>query len=153
MINVEGGNIEAGADINFANIGDTYKHIDNLVASMVGLETSSPPTLKITSIPMYGGREGIELIKALISKNINAIDDNGYTPLILASAYGYTELVKELIATGANINAKSYEGISALEVASHRKHRWVKKMLRDAGATGVFIGIKQQCLTRVSIDL
>lgn len=61
----------------------------------------------------YNGDRVIEIIKALVAEDINAsmpdreyqydFDYGGYTPLLYASQSGYTEIVKSLIAEGADI--------------------------------------------------
>lgn len=54
-----------------------------------------------------GGTRVIELIKTLLSNDINAADGDGCTSLIYASQYRYTEIVNELIAEGANLEIKT----------------------------------------------
>ena len=67
--------------------------------------------------------------------NINIKDPKeGSTPLMYASLKGNTELVKFLIANGANINAKSRKGSTALIIASVQKHKEVIKLLLRYGA-------------------
>lgn len=95
-------------------------------------------TLRLeATIAMYEGKEGIEGIKKLIARGINEIDDDGYTPLMYASQYGYTELVKDLIFVGAQVNTESYDGNTALTIATLKEHKWVIKALIDGGATAI----------------
>ena len=42
----------------------------------------------------------------------------GYTPLIISSAYGDKEIVKLLLENSADVNAKTDDGINALIEAS-----------------------------------
>jgi len=89
------------------------------------------------TIAMYEGKEGMEGIKNLIARGVNSIDDDGYTPLMYASQYGYTELVKDLIFMGAQVNAESYDGNTALTIATLKEHKWVIEALIDGGATAI----------------
>lgn len=61
-------------------------------------------------------------------------DHDGWTPLILASKFGYSAIVKRLISLpGVEVNARNEEGRNALELAMEGGHEDVVKMLRDAG--------------------
>ena len=57
-----------------------------------------------------------DIAQFLIDKraNINAKDNNGWTSLMKASAYGHIEIVQFLIDNGANINAKDNDGCTSL---------------------------------------
>ena len=50
-----------------------------------------------------------EQVKKLIKAgaDVNARDENGYTPLLFAAFWGYTEIVEKLIKAGADVNGKS----------------------------------------------
>lgn len=41
----------------------------------------------------------------------------GFTPLLLATHYGYTDVMRRLLASGADVNAQTAYGWTALEVA------------------------------------
>jgi uncharacterized protein len=49
--------------------------------------------------------------------DLNAANEDGMTPLLIAAINGHAEIVKSLIARGTNINAASYDGITPVEVA------------------------------------
>ena len=59
---------------------------------------------------------------------------SGYTDLILASELGLVAVVKHLLLTGIDINAKDSEGASALNRAVGNKDHEVVKLLLDNGA-------------------
>jgi ankyrin repeat protein len=48
---------------------------------------------------------------------VNAKSDDGWTPLHLAAARGHKEIVEQLIAKGADVNAKTINGITPLDYA------------------------------------
>lgn len=54
------------------------------------------------------------LLRFLPEINVNYQDENGNTPLHLATTNGHKKLVEELINHGANVNAKNLDGETAL---------------------------------------
>ena len=60
--------------------------------------------------------------------NVNAMNNNGNTALMLASSSGYADIVSLLIEAGADINIKAKDGHRALDFAPNGQ---IKKMLHD----------------------
>ena len=56
----------------------------------------------------------------------------GWTALMVAARYGHLEVVKVLLAKGADVNAKDNAGNTALMVAAKYGHPEVVKILKDA---------------------
>jgi len=83
----------------------------------------------------------VATVEYLLSRgaNIESEDPYGNTPLLIASSYGRLDMVRFLIAAGANINA-SRESIpeigrvTALYMAEEYGHRDIAEILRAAGA-------------------
>ncbi|MBI4699077.1 MAG: ankyrin repeat domain-containing protein [Nitrospirae bacterium] len=74
-----------------------------------------------------------DLIDAGADVNITA--DNGATPLFRASYNGYTEIVKLLLAAGAEVNAvRKDNGATPLLFATQQGHAEVVKLLLEANA-------------------
>ncbi len=67
--------------------------------------------------------------------DVNWRDWKGMTFLMNMALRGQTELVKALIAKGANVNLQSNEGKTAADYAQENKHSDVVELLRAAGAT------------------
>lgn len=84
----------------------------------------------------------IEKVKAAIKAgvNVNAVEMRDWqnmksTPLIIATEKGYEEIVKALIAAGADVNAKNEYGRTALFQAACKKDRGkIAYLLVKAGA-------------------
>lgn len=84
----------------------------------------------------------IEKVKAAIKAgvNVNAVEMRDWqnmksTPLIIATEKGYEEIVKALIAAGADVNAKNEYGRTALLQAACKKDRGkIAYLLVKAGA-------------------
>jgi len=76
------------------------------------------------------------IIGAYTSTTINYADVIGRTSLYLACMYGKSsfEVVKRLLANGANPNSVSMEGWTPLLAACSRSHLHVIRLLIDAGA-------------------
>lgn len=65
---------------------------------------------------------------------LEARDENGNTPLILAAATGQDDLVSVLLAQGANPNAQNHEGETAAIHAVAGRHSDIVRLLRACGA-------------------
>lgn len=63
---------------------------------------------------------------------INARDDDGQTPLFLATTYGNTKIVRRLLLKGANRRIKSKKGELPIEVARDNEYSNITKMLNDS---------------------
>ena len=76
------------------------------------------------------------LVKA--GANVEAKDNNGWTPLIIASAKGHLDTVTYLVKEcGANVEAKGYyDGNTALALAKKKGKSDVEQYLRSKGARG-----------------
>ena len=66
--------------------------------------------------------------------NPNAVEEGGWTALIVAAQEGHAEIVKMLLAAGANPNAARDNGVTALIWAGQKGYPEVAKSLLAAGA-------------------
>jgi ankyrin repeat protein len=66
--------------------------------------------------------------------DINVQDEDGWTPLYLASTRGTLEAVRLLLKHGADVEVKNNNGKTALQEAAARGHDDVVKLLREHGA-------------------
>lgn len=69
-------------------------------------------------------------------------DRRDWTPLIFASSYGRTDIVKRLIENGANVETVGSEGWTPLMYASHNGYLDNVKLLIEAGANVEAAAIK-----------
>jgi ankyrin repeat protein len=65
--------------------------------------------------------------------DVNAKDDNGWTPLHAAAREGHKEIVELLIANGADVNAKDEDDRTALDWAIKHKQTETADLLRKHG--------------------
>lgn len=66
--------------------------------------------------------------------DVNWKNDEGKTPLMLATLYGKIEIVRLLIKAGANVNAKNKDGSTALKWTVSNNYNEIAKLLIAAGA-------------------
>ena len=59
---------------------------------------------------------------------------HGRTPLYWASSQGHLEVVRALLAAGADVNRSDNYGFTPLSVALAFNHTQIADLLRDAGA-------------------
>ena len=62
---------------------------------------------------------------------IDPVDENGQTPLHLATAYGNTKIVKKLLRAGADRKIVNNKGEIALKIAQDNEFRNIEKLLND----------------------
>lgn len=76
------------------------------------------------------------LIQAILDSgaSLEARDQNGCTPLLVAAAYDDVAATVVLLKAGANVNAKDDHGESPLDYASFFGHPAITKLLLSAGA-------------------
>ena len=88
------------------------------------------------------GKGGIHTCQKLGSKvgvicagaDVNAKDEEDWTPLHTASVNGHLELARVLISAGADVNAKNEDNWTPLHVASFNGHPELARYLISAGA-------------------
>lgn len=89
-----------------------------------------------TGLHIVTARRDLTWVQFLIAKgaNVNARDNRGVTPLVLASEMGFIEGVDELIRSGARIDEANNTGETPLISAVHRKDLALVRLLIKAGA-------------------
>ena len=78
----------------------------------------------------------LEAVNSLLSNNVNINnkDDDGYSPIILASKYGNLEIVELLLSKGANINDNNKYLYDSICMASLNGNINLFKLLLSKGA-------------------
>lgn len=95
-----------------------------------------------TALHAVANRGHFHIVKILVEKgaNVNARDINGCTPLWLSCMEGYADIVRYLIANGADVDlsngyeSRGYTGSTPLMTASKFGRTDVVRILLDSGA-------------------
>ena len=79
---------------------------------------------------------GVEVIRSLVERgaDVAAQDNNGLTPLHLASSWGHMDLACLLVERGADVTAQSKHGLTPLHLALKRGYVEVARFLVERGA-------------------
>ena len=84
-----------------------------------------------------GAKEQLRVIAFLVEEcgaNVNYRNDEGITPLAAAVREGYRDIVKYLLAKGADPNLNAPDWAKPLSLAEHRGHAGVARLLRQPTA-------------------
>lgn len=131
-----------------AQFSDSYKFLEAVrkkEGDKVTEALNEPGTQIVNTKDYTTGQTGLHIVVArrdlvwvqfLIAKgaNVNARDNRGVTPLVLACEMGFLEGVDELIKSGARIDEANNTGETPLISAVHRKDLAMVRMLIKAGA-------------------
>ena len=139
--------IVAGADVNFEDPvhqrSVLYAAVDGgrdrLVKDLVigGADLNAQGDMlgrNLLHVAASGGHDGIVSTLLVRGADKEAIDDDGNTPLMTASAVGSLCVVKTLLAAGADFTARDEAGFSALELAAQEGRVPVLQAILDHGA-------------------
>jgi len=95
--------------------------------------TAKAPDISINQAIFDGNIEAVKQHLAA-GTDVNAKDDNGWTPLHFAVYYGHKEIVELLITKGAEVNAKDNNGWTPLHLAAENGRKQVAELLIANGA-------------------
>lgn len=90
---------------------------------------------RLRSVPKADVATCLKLIED--GANVHAVDQHGYTPLLVAAAVGFDDflpIIDALIAKGADVNHASPEGTTVLMSAALGKNEKIVQRLIAAGA-------------------
>ena len=132
-----------------AQFSDSYKFLEAIrkkEGEKVTEALNEPGTQIVNTKDYTTGQTGLHIVVArrdlvwvqfLIAKgaNVNARDNRGVTPLVLACEMGFLEGVDELIKSGARVDEANNTGETPLISAVHRKDLALVRMLIKAGAS------------------
>lgn len=78
-------------------------------------------------------KKDIRMVKTLLSAgaNVNVQDRGGFTPLMIASMYGYKNVVVLLLKSGAKLRPRSRSGHTAMDFAIKNRRKKVIFILKN----------------------
>ena len=84
----------------------------------------------IISRELIQAAKDIRLLQCLLPRiNIDAVNNYGYTLLILASANGNAQIAKYLLNQGADVRAQTNQGTNSFILAAEKGHLEIVKAL------------------------
>ena len=95
---------------------------------------TSPETESFFRAARAGNADTVRSLLASPRVNVNAVDENGNTPLIEAARFGHNEVVTALLLAKADVTHKNKDGKTALMLASEGGHDETVLALTQAGA-------------------
>jgi ankyrin repeat protein len=102
------------------------------------LPKTSPITCRIINLKPITSLswERVDIIRCLVERGADAAaqDNNGLTPLHLASSWGHMELACLLVEHGADVTAQSKHGLTPLHLALKHEYVEVARFLVEHGA-------------------
>ena len=97
-------------------------------------QARSPETDALFHAAAAGDADTVRELVASPNVDINALDEDGNTPLMQAAREGHDQVVEALIIAKANINARNRQGKTALALAADGGHDETVRVLVQAGA-------------------
>jgi len=126
----KGADIEAAAKDGWRPLHSAAKYghfhfVKELLAAGANLHGETNEGLTPLGLACRETDSDLEIISFLISKeaDVEAANGDGWRPLHFASKFGQPECVRLLLEAGANVNAITNEGFTAIEIAIQNK-RW-----------------------------
>jgi ankyrin repeat protein len=123
--------IDQGFTTDEAKLKQEYQMAQKSAAAVLAAEAPTEENLFAASRE-GNARRVQDFINAKV--NVNAVNKNGYTPLMLASEAGKVEVVSSLINAKANVNAKDADGNTSLMLASNGGYGEIVRILLAANA-------------------
>nr|XP_033810331.1 DNA-binding protein RFXANK isoform X1 [Geotrypetes seraphini] len=127
--------VEQDVPAHSDKVGSSLKHSTTLTNRQRMNEISVPPaTADSLSIHQLAAQGELALLESHLQKDnslIDAADERGFTCLMWAAAFGETETVRALLASGANPHILAKERESALSLASMGGYTDIVLMLLD----------------------
>ena len=101
---------------------------DMLTSFLMEINVSIHSNISLHEAARHGNIDAIEL---LLKKHvdINIVDKNGVTALMLASGNGHTQVIELLLKEHPNINLQAKNGVTALMIASLNGHTQIVELL------------------------
>ncbi len=99
-----------------------------VVLSLPTVFAQSPLDSDLLKMAKEGADSLVEMLLS-VGADVNARDENGQTPLMLAAAEGHTETVTALLDAGADVHANDNDGKTASLLAGEKGHAEILQIL------------------------
>ena len=111
----------------------SYLRVKGRMGPQLGLETIEE---REEAMIKAAGAGNVAMVVAMLDEGaaVEAKDDDGWSPMMLASVGGHLPVVEALLARGADVEGKNEKGLSALMLAAAGGFLGVVEALVDRGA-------------------
>lgn len=133
---------KAYAELGSVNDDAKRVAIRDYVKALLSLDKGGDPdrrfsqgrTLLMMAV-LQGNKDIVERMLSLdVYADVNCVDDNGNTPLILACERADIDIAKMLVESGAQVNLQNNEGMTALMACARKGCKAIVVVLMSAGA-------------------
>lgn len=111
---------ETNNKFNALHLAAQNNKVSTLIYFRESLDYNEPDANKVTPLhwaACHGSEEAVAYLLTLDEVKINLQDNEGQTPLLLATSYGNTKIVRRLLIAGANRSITNLEGKTAIQIA------------------------------------
>ncbi|ROW17070.1 hypothetical protein VPNG_01070 [Cytospora leucostoma] len=114
---------------------------ENAIATNEKLSEDEKRKMLQKALHMAASNGNVDQVKGILTGkareyvDMNALDEDGTTPLIYASCFGHEAVVEALIDAGADVDKQDRNSWSALMWAMTNRHKQIAKILLDHGAS------------------
>ncbi len=137
IVEVETSNQITGGDVKYQNIDDGSVLMRELSYIVTGAHRNKEVVFKALAslLQLHQGQKNIDEMNKLLGKGYKKTKDKDLgAALILASEAGHEDIVKELVAVGADVNSKAKGDVTPLIMASRSGHDDIVRILIASGA-------------------
>ena len=145
--------LKTGETVYINELSDAPAYLPQLAKNIVGtinFNNLDPKLQKI--LHLRQGQLGIERIKNIFVRELNAGDNRNVTPLMIASSYGYIDLIVYLIDKGVIIDSKDIDGNTALMYAAKEGQFETVSYLLGQGAVPTIKNLAGKTARRIAND-
>ncbi|MFY9611013.1 MAG: ankyrin repeat domain-containing protein [Blastocatellia bacterium] len=122
--------------LSFATFEDDAALVDYLIGRGADPNELDSDRISVLGSAAIGNHAATVDVLLKRGAKVNHVDNLGMTPLLYAASidYGDTVVLEKLIAAGADLNAKTKEGLTALDLAKSYRHETMANLLSQKTA-------------------
>lgn len=121
----------------FATFEDDAALVDYLIGRGADPNEMDSDRISILGSAIIGNHAATVQVLLALGAKVNHVDNLGMTPLLYAASinFGDTVVLERLIAAGADLNAKTKDGLMALDLAKRYHHETMANVLGQKTAS------------------
>ena len=122
--------------LSFATFEDDAELVDYLIGKGADPNELDSDRISVLGSAAIGNHAATVDVLLKRGAKVNHVDNLGMTPLLYAASidFGETVVLEKLIGAGADVNAKTKEGLTALDLAKSYHHETMANLLSQKTA-------------------